>query len=150
MSSAELEPDDPERERGIRLATDALQAAISQDWDAVKAAMSAMNGSMALVYAVVAWADWVLAARNGGQVAPVTDVIGISWLNTDTGDIETADEVPPEVRWAGQVIAARSAMDEDGFMALLHAPAPGTDLNRCVGQLLLMTAEELQGMNAGQ
>jgi hypothetical protein len=132
----------PEYRRGVRLGTEALHAAMREDWDAMKAALEAMSGSEALIVAIVAWCDTLLARHPDGPHAGDRPV-QVGWLEDGKGRVQHAEDVPPPARWAGQVIAARAALDEDAFYALLGAPAEGADLGSCVIALVQSVAMTL-------
>lgn len=133
------QPGSPEYQRGIRLGTEALHAAMREDWDAMKAALEALSGSDALVVAIMAWCDTLLALHPDGPWSGDRPV-RVAWLEDGKGPVQHAEDVPPAARWAGQVVAARAALDEDAFCALLGAPAEGADLGSCVVALVMSAA----------
>lgn len=64
------------------------------------------------------------------------------WFRRVDGDqrVTDADGVPrPEVAWAGRMLAARAAGDEDAWRALLTS-VPDAEFGRHVGALLEMCA----------
>lgn len=138
---------DAERQRGIALATDALHAAMREDWPAMRDAVTALSGSEALIVAITAWCDTLLGCHPDG---PRSDgrLVQVCWLQDGKGPVQHAEEVPPPARWAGQVIAARAALDEDAFWALMDAPAEGTDLGSCVIALVQSVAMTLEAITS--
>jgi hypothetical protein len=136
------EPGSPEYKRGVRLGAEALHAAMREDWGAVKAALDAMSGSHALIVAIMAWCDTLLVRHPDGQCAGGHPV-QVTWQEHGEGPLQHAEDVPPPARWAGQVIAARAALDEEAFYALLAAPAEGADLGSCVIALVQSVAMTL-------
>lgn len=119
------------------LATQALNAAMAEDWPAVRKAFAGIStDGHAVTFALMAWCDWTIQAQAalGGQempaAGPMPGTARPGWLNMDTGTISLdADEVPPTARWAGRLVAARSAMDIPQFEALVRA-LPGDGLER--------------------
>lgn len=109
-----------------RNAKAALDAAIANDLDRYAAAMNrldAIDGGH--INALLVWCDAVLDAI-GHTMGACT--FKPAWLAVDDdtaqpidGTINTAENVRPEVRWAGQLIAARANDDEPTFRALLAA-----------------------------
>jgi hypothetical protein len=148
------------------LALQALQAALRDDWDdGVQRAFDELNtDGEALLFALVAWCDWLIQAQaqmQGVEVPAAGPVPGFSrpgWLNMGTrrGTLN-ADEVPREARWAGQLIAARAAMDQPQFTALITAlPDDSLEAGEHVSTLLWgcagmvgMSARRLAGRRAG-
>lgn len=134
-----------EHERGITVARDALRAAMREDWPAMTTAVESLSGSQALIVAITAWCDTLLAHHpdgfpRGGQ--PVR----VAWMDKNAGQVQHAEDVPMPVRWAGQVLAARAAMDEDGFWALMNAPSDGLDFGTCVSALVASVAQTLEAI----
>ena len=132
---------DIERERGISLAADALQAAMAEDYGRAKTAIVAINdelGGEGLTLAIVAWSDTLVAQYRKATGTPDDAPVRMAWQDADTGDISaTGNDVSPEVRWAGQVVAARAALDKAGFNALLrNLPRDGWAIGGYVSALL--------------
>jgi len=135
--------EDADRERGIALATEALHAAMREDWPAMAETVTALSGSHALIWAVMAWCDTLIARWPGGLEAAGQPVL-LGWLEDGRGPVQSAQDVPAPARWAGQVTAARAALDQDAFFALLRAPAEGSDLGDCVQALVTSAALAVQ------
>lgn len=103
----------------IKLATAAYHAAHVDDWSGaarVIQELAASYGQAGVTTAMLAWIDTAIAASGLDRSGPVR----IAWNAVETGAIQTdADQVAPEARWAGRLLAARLADDERGFHALL-------------------------------
>src|SRR5437773_9726532 len=115
-----------DRETAVRIATVALHRAMADDLETAASYVQRLNGTDWLGVAIVAWVDTFIAHTHrgfeyGGPVA-------VAWLHLPTGQVETADEVTPAMRWAGRLIAARAADDEASFYALLRSLKEGSQL----------------------
>jgi hypothetical protein len=131
-----------ERERAVKIATVALRRAMAGDLEGAARYIERLSGTDGLLIAIVAWID-TYAARvypewePGGRVA-------VKWLFTPTGQMETADEVAPSMRWAGRLIAARLADDEAGFYAVLRSAPEGVALGDGIMALVHIVATGLK------
>lgn len=142
--------------RAREFATRALHAAMREDWDAASAAMtslSAETGSDGVLWAVLRFCDTIIGRQLAMQGLPGDAWDGgvrMSWLNTDTGAVGHAGQVPDSVRWAGQLVAAKAAQDEATFRALI-ATMPDDDRGRgrYVGALLQSAAITANMARAG-
>lgn len=56
----------------------------------------------------------------------------------------TGETVPPGVRWAGELIAARAADDEAAFGKVLESCADDAEFGKFVGDLLTLIATNLR------
>lgn len=110
-------------ELAVGFASAALLSALAGDWGAATAAVRSASdrcGGEGVELCIRAWCDTLVDAyrqATGTQAdAPVRPV----WVDPETSQVATdAAGVPPEVRWAGRVIAARAALDCDAYGALL-------------------------------
>jgi hypothetical protein len=128
-------PSTPDRDAARILAAAAFHAALAQDWPAANKAMNEAGRASPNVIALmlVTFCDTAIAAqREMAGLPPLEDghgeeVARPGWFNVETGQLVTdADAMPPALRWAGQLVAARAALDYDGFQALLSAmPSDG-------------------------
>lgn len=131
-----------ERERAMKIAAVALSRAKAGDLADAADYVKRLNGTNGLIVAIVGWIDTYLATvypehRPGQQIAAVR------WMNGPTGQIETADEVSPAMRWAGRLVAMRGADDEEGFYAVLRSAPDGADLGDGIMALLHLVAYSL-------
>jgi hypothetical protein len=145
------------RARARKLAAEALHAAIREDWPAASKAMTAISaetGGEGACLALVAWCDTLIIAQRRVMGLPDEpqdgEVARPAWLDGDTGHASlNADDAPPAARWAGQLVAARAALDLEAFNALLAAlPADGKARGDYAGALLqacAMTARATTG-----
>lgn len=147
------------RLRARHLAAGALHAAIREDWPAASRAMQAIStetGGAGTTAALVAWCDTLItvqrrAAGLPGEPAP-GEVTRPGWLDAGTGQVTlNAGDVPPAVQWAGQLVAARAALDLDGFNALLTAmPEDRKARGDYAGALLHACAATARGRPRGR
>jgi hypothetical protein len=115
--------------RARHLALEALVAAMGEDWPVASAAMRALGaetGTEGLATALLAWCDTLIAAQRRAMGLPDEPQDGEAarpaWLNGATGRVAlNADDAPPAARWAGQLVAARAALDREAFAVLLAA-----------------------------
>lgn len=122
------------------LAEAALNHAIAQRGDAASEAMQTIAvkyGGDGIVRAVLLWIDALIhhSGRDDDRGKPAT----LTFLNHQTGTVESADEVPDDTAWAGRVIPARIVDDPDMFQALMNSCTAETFPER-VGELLGMVA----------
>jgi hypothetical protein len=145
------EPFDVTRTPG--LARDALVAAMAGDSEKATRAVVEVNGlgPEALEYAIRAWCDALIFRYRKISGTPDDEPVRPGWINGDTGDIATdADDVPPEARWAGRLVAARAALDLPAWDALLLAlPEDGWQVGRHVSALLSTVAQTIRALPAG-
>jgi hypothetical protein len=132
-------------ERGIQLATEALQAAMGEDSLRASAAVRAINGELGgegLTLAIYAWCDTLIHRYREAAGVPGDGPVRMAWQEVETGDISaTGNDVPPETRWAGRVIEARSALDKAAFDACIAAlPDDGWAIGGYVSALLSTVA----------
>jgi hypothetical protein len=76
----------------------------------------AKHGDLAVVQAMVTWADILLTTDDG---TPVLDDDDVSWMGTSGRMFEPGD-IPAPIRWAGEFIKARHDNDTDGTFRLLQ------------------------------
>lgn len=143
------------RDRGIRYATQALHAAMQDDPARAQAAILAINdelGGQGLTLAIVAWCDTLVGQYRKVTGTPDDTPVRLAWQEADTGDISaTGNDVPAETRWAGQVIAARAALDKAGFNALLAGlPRDGWAIGGYISALLSSVSMTLRRLMEAQ
>jgi hypothetical protein len=120
-----------------RHAKAALDAAIVNDLGKYAAAMNRLDKiEGGHVNALIVWCDAALDATGHTMGA---STFRPAWMAVDDdtaepidGRINPAENVRPEVRWAGQLIAARANDDEPMFRALLVAADRLDHASRCV------------------
>jgi hypothetical protein len=143
----------PEHSKPIRLATAAFHAALSNE--PVKAGrylqrISDECGGDGLGIAMRAWIDTYADHATGGE--PPRSRGNVAFIQEGTGqlDREDSDRLPPEVRWAGQIIAARCADDRERYMQLIgEMPDGGAEIGMYVATLLLTIARTVNGLPRG-
>jgi len=125
-----------------RHAAAVLQAARLGDQAATVAAAKALlaaHGSGVIPQVMVAWIDTLIGARG---ITEVGQPARIMFADTDTGAIGDVTQVRPEVAWAGRLINARIADDEESFRALMGAVPEGKS-DRYVTTLLDCCAQSI-------
>ena len=143
------------RERGIQLATEALQAAMDENPAAAAAALKAINselGGQGVTLAIIAWCDALIIRYREATGTPDDSPVRLAWQQEETGDISaTGNDVPPETRWAGQFIAARAALDKAACDALIASlPEDGWAIGGYISALLNTVALTLRRMAASR
>jgi hypothetical protein len=142
-------PDD----RIVRLAAAALTYAMRDDWPAASKATQAISdefGGEGLTGAICAWCDWLVAQHPSTAGIEAGGVAVLAWSSDEAPGVETADEVHPETRWAGQVVMARARMDQDTLGALLVAiPREPGATSKYIGALLQSVALTLKRIADG-
>jgi hypothetical protein len=137
-----------DRDKATSIATRAYHAAVQEDWAAANRAMTEAGRQSPNVIALVLtrFCDTIISLGRDMAVTSPDDGIGDGpvrpvWFNADTGQATmNADDdgLPPAVRWMGQLIAARTARDFDGYQALLRAmPADGRQRGAYANALLM-------------
>lgn len=137
----------------IRLATEAFHAALAGNPAKAGRYLQRISdecGGEGLGIAMRAWIDTYRDHATDGQ--PGSERNRMAFIDSDTGqlDREDSDRLPPEVRWAGQVIAARCALDRDRYMQLIaEMPKDGAKIGVYVSTLLLTIARTINGLPRG-
>ena len=140
------------RNRAMELSTLALHSAQLNDWERSGAAVATLNdelGGEGIMFAIVAWCDTLIMRQQQVLGHKKGDLARPAWLNADTGDLAlNADDVPPPVRWAGRLVAARAAMDHDVWQALVDSTpdTPGATTEH-VSVLLTSIATTLNALS---
>jgi len=111
-------------------ATACLHAAMRRDWPAAVGAadvLIAEHGPGVLPDVMLAWIDTALTAQGITRDKTGEPAL-LLFGNVDTGRVATdAHDVNPAVAWAGRLINARIADDQDSYRALLDAVPAGMD-----------------------
>ncbi|MEU0532006.1 hypothetical protein [Amycolatopsis tolypomycina] len=105
-------------------------------------------GESCLLPAILFWIDTALAAQHPGY-RPGKHGVELLFQAEGTGEQTGADEVQPEVAWAGRLFSARAADDRDMFNALLGS-LPVAEHGRHVAVLLSMAGATLRTMGWGE
>lgn len=133
------------RAKAKEYATTALHAVVRDDWAAASTALQAASdelGGRGLGDVIVLLCDTIIGTQNRMAGRPEffagPGVARPMWMNTETGRLDTdATAVPPAARWAGQLVAARAAMDLPAYNALLSAiPEDPRERSEHVARLL--------------
>ena len=132
--------------RAMRLAGDALRCALVDDWTLATRTVQRISdecGSAGVARAILGWSDTLIARTPGLH----GNAVRLAFMNADSGEVGGADDVPEEVRWAGRVLAARAADDEDAWNALMDAlPDDPAATGRHVARLLHLVALNLRNL----
>lgn len=141
--------------RHYELASEALHAAIRNDWPAAVAAVHTLNAECPgqVLPAMCAWIDTFADryAQTVGRELPADgDLVELAFMEQGTGNITGADATPPHTRWAGRLIAARVAMDKPAFDALIEVlPDDPAVVGRHIGSVLHIVALGLNSIEQG-
>lgn len=113
--------------RVLELTERVLGRAVAEDWPAVGELIGQIYllGHHALLTLLYATADAHILAdvQRFGRRHDNVEVVMPVWLDSATGRIGGADDVPPPPRWAGRFAAARAAGDRQQCEALLKVLA---------------------------
>lgn len=119
-----------------QLARDALAATMEERWPDARAALRGLDdryGGDGLVQAALLWIDALIDQHGGHHGSPVA----LAFEAVETGEVGGADDVRPEVAWAGRLMTARANDDEATFVSLIKT-CP--DWSACIAELLHMVA----------
>lgn len=136
------------QQRALRLAGNALRAAYADNLPLANTIIERIDaecGVEGVTLAILGWSDTLIKRTPHLTGKPVR----LAFMNADSGRVdENADDVPQEVRWAGRLIAARAADDEQTWNALIDAlPRDEAAVGRHVGHLLQMVALNLRHLD---
>lgn len=136
----------PKRDpRVTKIATIALHLAMQDKMREAAGYVERLNGTDGLIDAILGWIDTYIAYchpthRQG-------ELVRIAWVDVDAAVVHAnADDVHFGARWAGRLIAARAADDQDQFLALLRSLPPGAALGDGITALLRAIALGLNGV----
>lgn len=137
----------PRNPRAMDLARTALWAAVRDDTDQAVAAVKSISsetGGEGLMDAILGWCDTAIAQAGVEVGAPIR----IAWMEAETLRVNAGpEEVRPTARWAGRLLAARAADDQDMFMALMDSiPHDPKAVGDHVWELVQMVALNLRGV----
>lgn len=144
---------DVQHSKPYRLAYAAYQAALAEKTESAGRYIQRISdecGGSGLNFALRAWSDWYADHATDGQ--PVRSKARVAYIRSDTGqlDREDSDRLPPHIRWAGQIIAARCALDQDRFEELIdEMPRDGQTIGEYVSAVLLTVARTVNGLPRG-
>jgi len=123
-----------------------LDAAMRRDWPAAQAAASALiaaHGPDVVPRVMLAWIDTAIVAQ-GITPEKTGRPAHLIFGDVDTGTVATdAHDVDPVIAWAGRLINARIADDQDSYAALMDA-VPDGDGSRYVTVLLDCCAQTVR------
>lgn len=114
---------DMQNHPAVRLASRTLAACQADRWDDASALLTRIveeHGGDGVCLALTAWCDAYADHATDGLTGdePVHAVDGMNYMNAKTGAMG-AESMPDRIRWAGEMITARAAMDRDWWLALL-------------------------------
>lgn len=136
------------KERARTLAAYALRDARAGDYTAASKHVRALNaecGSQGTMFAVCGWCDTLAAHLNLDENS---GPLALGWKEAETGRVHAGTEgVPDRVRWAGQLIVARAALDKQMFDALIKSlPDDKAVVGSYVGAVLETVAVTMNGL----
>lgn len=133
---------DRDNSEAQRLGGAALAAYLTGHWNATAALVNAVRRNAdwdGLYEMCTVWCDTVLTTIEGCEPGAPVHLV---WQEVRTGLVAHSDEVHPKIRWAGQILAARAAADDDSSRALFGA-VPREDLDEYLGVLLDVLAHQV-------
>jgi len=129
----------------LPLASKILQGAVNEDWPTVRSAIKKFardHGSTQVPLLLRAMIDTLLT-RSGAYSDPDKPT-RLIFQERDTGTLSTADEVPPATRWAGRLLMARAAMDQDQWTALMRSVSSDQEWSACCDAVIQLVALNLR------
>jgi hypothetical protein len=142
-----------EHSKPVRLAGAAYHAALAGKWDAAGRSLQRISdecGGEGLSVALRAWCDTYADHATDGE--PGRPTVNINFIRTDTGQLDDQDSerVPPEHRWAGKLIRARAALDQEEWRKLIdELPRDGAEIGTYVFAVLRGVALTINGLPRG-
>jgi hypothetical protein len=140
-------PDAP-AERAREIAAEALHCAMDRDMPGAAMHVGRLFGGPGLLVAIVGWIDTYLKRVYPEHVRG--EVLKIVWYDANAEALETADEVSLSLRWAGRLIAARAANDEESFYAVLGSVPEGGEFGDGIMSLLNIVATGINDPELGR
>lgn len=137
----------------VRLAHDALFAAVDGKWNRVEGLLIRLNTECpgpGLGDALVAWCDALAEHSNDGM--PEFGRVRVKTLEVETGAMDAPTGEKPEIQWVGRLITARAAGDRAAFeacMGELNAIEDGFARGRYVLQLVESVALTIRNVPRG-
>lgn len=143
----------PEHSKPVRLASAAYQAALAGKLEVAGRYLQRISdecGGEGLEVALRAWIDTYADHATDGQ--PARSQARMAFIQESTGqlDREDSDRLPPEIRWAGQIVTARTALDRERYDQLIdELPDDGAAIGNYVFTLLQTIARTVNGLPRG-
>jgi hypothetical protein len=109
---------------------------IARDHEAAHRAVNEIataHGPESIPQVVLSWIDTMIL--HCGLEADGS-AVGVRWQPEEGGPVTDADQTPAPVVWAGRLIAARVADDEDMYRAVFHSIDSDEDYARGVAAVL--------------
>jgi hypothetical protein len=135
-----------------RLASEILAAATAEKWTTVSALMTRLSNECpgeGITEALLGWCDTTLNHASGGTFG-TGQRLAVMPMAIETGQIN--GELPPELRWAMNLLQARANMDKPAFRALLdqiNAISDGHERGQYAGALVQCCALTLRDLPYG-
>lgn len=142
-----------EHSKPVRLAAAAFYAALANDPKKAVRYIQRISdecGGEGLNVALRGWIDTYADHATDGQ--PTRSRARVAYIQESTGqlDREDSERLPAEIRWAGQLVAARCALDQDRFNGLIdEMPRDGAEIGAYVLAVLLTVARTINGLPRG-
>lgn len=139
--------------KSVRLASVAFHAAVASDWPKATRAVQRLSdecGGPGLYLALVAWCDayseHACDGESHGRIGRM------NWINAETGGLDGADSprLPEPIRWAGNLVASRAALDEPRFNELINElPSDGLKRGEYFAAVLNTIVTTINGLPRG-
>jgi hypothetical protein len=129
----------------LPLASKILQGAVAEDWPKVQSGIKKFvrdHGTNQVPYLLRAMIDTLLTRSQAYSEPGRLD--RLVFQEKDTGQLSGVDEVPPATRWAGRLIMARAAMDQDQWVALMRSVGNSQEWSACCDAVIQLVALNLR------
>jgi hypothetical protein len=142
-----------EHSKPVRLASAAFRAALAYKTDSALAYVQRISdecGGEGLYVAMMAWIDAYADHATDGQ--PTRSKARMGYIEADTGqfDRDDSDNLPDEIRWAGQLVIARTTLDRERFDALIkEMPTDAGQIGVYVFSVLEGVTRTINGLPRG-
>ena len=105
----------------IPLVAGILRAAISEDWDKAAQNLKKIVDAYGVNEVPMVLATIIDQLVLRSDLPTDGRLKLLKFVASETGAIESADDVPPATRWTGRLIMARAEMDKDAYWALVRS-----------------------------
>lgn len=144
---------DSDRARAIELASKAFLYALKDRWSQAGRTVQQLGDEhpeQGVAIALMAWADTFFDHATDGADMRVQFRRSPGFINARTGTLSESGVVPARLRWAGEVITARVAMDEQRFRRVVaELPDDPAECGSFVLAVLETCVQTINGLPRG-
>lgn len=106
----------------VMQASSVLWTAADGNWDDAHRQLQALVDEHSSDVVPDVMVSWAMTAMHYCGIDQDPDrVLGMMFVNANTGEMNTVNEVPPPVRWAGRFLVAIATRDKEQAEALVHS-----------------------------